>query len=324
MIISNIEEIRPNLPLSKSSNIERLQPFLDSAENEFKKIFGSDIYSLLESYPRDSSNHFYDNLLKFIDKALANRSYFLGFDLMNSIISDQGMHRIETEDGSKKSLFQRQEQNIKNSFKITAYRNIDNSLEYLEEYKSEFPEWTSSPEYTLNLRNFINSTAAFMKYYDINNSRLIFQKLRIYQSQTEDFDILPAIGREYFNEIKTQISTNNLSPHNKSFLPYLQKAVAHLSIYYADDKFNFMLSDLGFQSTEYTNNSHNFKTTTAINTDTQSLKTATSRITGMRYLKLAVKFLTNNINNYPTFADSDAYTDKIIDRSEGSDKIIMI
>ncbi len=58
----------------------------------------------------------------------------------------------------------------------------------------------------------------------------MFLKLRTAQMLAEDMDILPIIGHDYFNELKTQIATDSLSDENKAFLPYIQKAVAYCSI----------------------------------------------------------------------------------------------
>jgi hypothetical protein len=323
MIVRDIEIIRVNIPVSKSLTLARIQPFVNTAEDVIKRTIGAAQYALLDAYERDDTNAYYDAVLKFIDASVCNLAYFVGFDMLNAIFSDQGIHRIETEAGDKKALFQRQELNIKDTLKITAYRNIDFALAYMETSPMAFAEWVDSPEYTLSKRNFINSTDEFQKYFDINESRILFSKLRLYQQYAEDFDIIAGIGSAYYNELKSQISAGTLSPENAAFLPYLQKAVANLSIGYAGQKFNFMLDDMGFRNTEHSNNTDNMRERKGDVDVTNSITMQTMEL-GKRYLNTSISFLKNNLTDYPTYANSDAYSSESLDRTSGTEKIIMI
>ncbi|MDF1546416.1 MAG: hypothetical protein P1P88_01250, partial [Bacteroidales bacterium] len=221
MILSDIAKVKEFLPVNKTLEFEKLQPFVADAERIVEETISTEFYEEMVSYLANPVpiKPYFDKVVLKLQDGISFLAFHLGFDILNTVFSNQGFHRIETEDGSKKALFQRQEENLKRTFKVQGYNKLDLALEYLEKNKAEFSTWTNSDAYTLMKSNFINSTREFSSIYNINNSRLVFQKLRNAQNLAEDFDIIPLIGRDLYDEIKTQIATDNLDEANQKFLP---------------------------------------------------------------------------------------------------------
>ncbi len=252
-------------------------------------------------------------------------AFHFGFDILNTVFSNQGFHRIESEESGKKSLFQRQEENLKLGFKHQGYNRLDICLKFLELSKADFPTWTASEAYTLMLRNFVNSTNDFTKIYNINGSRLVFLKLRNHQTIAEDFDILPLIGREFFDELKTQILADSLTAANDKFLSLLEKAVAFRTIYRGGVELLAELNEFGLYQKQIVDNARNFKTATAAEQDLYESLFGRAKSMGSAYLKTCENFLKANIADYPTYADSSAYDDSgSVYDLEGTDKIGII
>ncbi len=156
-MLTTIEHIKEILQVSKALIAEKINPFIEDAENIISDTISEDFYNELDS--GSSSNEITIKLIDLLRKSIAYLTWYLGFDIMNASFSNQGIHRIESD--KTKSLFQRQEENLKETFKIQGYNKLDRALRYLEKNKGSFNTWTSSDEYTLSKRNFINSTKQF-------------------------------------------------------------------------------------------------------------------------------------------------------------------
>ncbi len=324
MILNDINKIRKILTASKSLSFDKLEPFIEDTENDLKLVIGLAFYDELDSYT--GSDAIILEAINLLQKSIAYTAYFKGFDMLNVVFSNQGVHRIETEDGGKKALFQRQEENLKRNFKVTGYNKLDTALAYLEKNKASFPTWTASDEYTLAKRNFINSTSDFNDIYNINNSRLVFLKLRRYQNLAEDFIALPLIGRAFFDELKTQIKDDTVSSWNMSFLIFLKSAIAHGTIAHGGFNLVYELVDFGIIKIEDQQNAPNFKTQTKINEDDFKTLINRAKETADSYIKICAAYLNENINEFPTYRDSSAYDAdaNLYSRTNGTDNIVII
>lgn len=323
MIVKDIATLEKFLPVGKSLTFDKIQIFISDAEDELQKIIGKAFYDEIEAYA-GAETTVQGVLKKYLQSSISYTAYWLGFEIMNANFSNQGVHRIENENSGKKALFQRQEENLKATFKRTGHNKLDKALEYLEKNKASFPTWTGSPEYTLSRRNFINSTEVFNSIFFINNSRLVFLKLRPWQTKAEDFDVIALIGSAYFDELKTQIAADNLTPVNALFVARIQKAVAHLTIFHGGYNLLLNMTDLGVVKIEDDSVTGNFRKQTQTEYYDKILEQA--KKTGDSYIKSAAAFLKENITDYPTYANSDAYDEDIslYDGINGTEKIVII
>lgn len=135
--------------------------------------------------------------------------------------------------------------------------------------------------------------------------------------------VLPAIGREFFDELKTQILNDNLSPENTLFLPYLQKAVAYGSIEQGGYQLQYSLSAFGYSTIEHVQNTMNFVEKKQAPEDVFEKIISSAGIKANKYIEAAVGFLNNNIADYPLYADSNAFIESF-DRPVGTNKVVMI
>lgn len=328
MLLRDIDRVKEILPVNVSFEFAKLKPFAFDAERIIEDTIGSELYNELDTHynaePFVPSTH-QDAVIKLLQEPITYLAFHIGFDILNTVFSNQGFHRIENEESGKKALFQRQEENLKLGFKHNGYNRLDIALKYLELSKVNFPTWTASEAYTLMLRNFVNSTDEFTKIYNINGSRLVFLKLRNQQTVAEDFDILPLIGREFFDELKTQILADSLSAVNAKFLQLLQKAVAFRTIYRGGVELLAELNEYGLYQKQIVENSKNFKTKSAAVADLYESIFGRAKAMGHAYLKTCESFLKANIGDYPTYANSSAYDDSgsVFD-IEGTNKIGVI
>ena len=326
MLINDINKVKEFLPVNKSLEFDKLKPFVVDAERMVSEIIDGDFYNDLVVYDSDPDhevNDYFDKLIVKLQDSISFLAFHLGFDIMNTVFSNQGMHRIENDESGKKALFSRQEENLKRGFKLLGYNKLDLAFEYMEKNKAQFPTWVASDAYTLSRQHFINSTREFSAIYNINNSRLVFMKVKSAQTLVEDFDIKPLIGIDYYDELKEQVATDSLSDANKAFMIYLQKAVAYQTIFRTGPGLIIELNEFGMYQTEFETNLNNVKKEGAVAFSIASAIIDIAGITGNSYLKSCESFLKKNIDDYPLYANSDAYDDSG-DVIEGTDKIVVI
>lgn len=309
MLLRDITKVKEFVPVNNSLDYQKLLPFVQDAERIVEEAIGSELYNALDAYQEasDPVNAYYDKAINKLQNSVSFMVFHLGFDVLNTVFSNTGFHRVETEDGSKKALFQRQEESLRKTFKLNGYNKLDLALEYLELNKTQFTTWTASSAYTLMKTNFINSTREFSAIYNINNSRLVFIKLRSAQVVAEDFDIRGMIGIEFFDELKAQILADSLTPENAKFIPYLQKAVAHRTIYRGGLSLVAELNEYGLYKNEIESNTDNTKKETAVSEQLATRILEEAEMRGMSYLRTCETFLKKNIADYPLYAASDAY-----------------
>lgn len=309
MLIENILKIKEFIPVNNSLEFQKLNPFVAEAEDIVADLIGRTFYDELDEHQKTPAepNLYFDAVIKKLQDSISFLTFDLGFDVLNTVFSNTGFHRVETEDGSKKPLFQRQEENLRNTFKFRGYNKLDKALEYLELNKEQFATWTASEEYTLLKRNFINSTKEFSNIYNINNSRIVFLKLRNAQVLVEDFDIKPLIGFEFYDELKTQVVGGTLTDVNRAFVAELQKAVAYRAIYHGGFSLIAELNEMGFYQKELDINVNNVRKETAVSESLANGILAKAEQTGKAYLKSCESFLKKNIADYPLYAASTAY-----------------
>jgi hypothetical protein len=314
MLLRDIAQIKEFIPVNNSLDFVKVQPFVQDAERIVEDVIGSALYNELDTYVNShleteppTVNAYFDSVINKLCNSISFLAFHLGYDVLNTVFSNTGFHRVETEDGSKKALFQRQEESLKRTFKLQGYNKLDLALEYLEKNKAEFDTWTASDAYTLMKSNFINSTKEFSSIYNINNSRLVFLKLRNAQVVAEDFDIKTMIGADYFEELKAQILADNLSDANEVFVIYLKKAVAYRTIFRGGLSLIAELNELGLYKNEIASSTDNIIKETAVSEQlaTRILEDAEQK--GMAYLRSCESFLKKNIADYPLYAASDAY-----------------
>ncbi len=328
MLLNTIDRVKEILPVNVSFDFQKLKPFVIDAERIIEETIGTELYTELNTQANlepPEADAVKDTVIRLLQEPITYLGFYFGFDILNTVFSNQGFHRIENEESGKKALFQRQEENLKLGFKHQGYNRLDMCLKHLEKNKNDFATWTGSDSYTLLLRNFINSTDVFTRIYNIGGSRLVFQKLRNYQTIVEDFDILPLIGREFFDELKLQIKEDNLTPENSTFLELLQKVVAFRAIHRGGVELLAELNEYGIYQQKIVDNTRNFKTQNAAAQDLYETLFGQAKTYGHSYLKVCENFLKANINDYPTYEDSSAYDDSgSVFNLEGTNKIGII
>jgi len=302
------EEIKKFISVNVSTNYGTIKPYIETAEREYiLKLLGQDQYDEMVEYyeGHEASEERLDDLLRLVQKALINLAYYRGFPILVIKMGDGGAYRNETE--TQKGPYKYQEKGLYRMFKADGFNGLDSVLEYLESNIDLFPLFSESENYTVFKDSFINTTAEFEEGYKIGGSRLVFLKLKPFIRQAEDFHIIPLIGRAYFDELKEQISDNDIAETNEVPIDYIRKAVANFAIYRGIHQLGMTITDNGVFYSSDTGGQSDYQDEKALRPDDVMKLYQEAREAGNSYLSLLKNHLHNNINDYATYAESAAY-----------------
>lgn len=262
MLLKNIAEVRFVANVAANTEFNRLVTHIANAESSYiQPLLGSDTYAALIAYHDNTESYIIDSieklnmcvqsmsadsigsadlgsgdntsnhdrawalLLYYTQQSIINLAYYKGFDTLNSNISDGGFHRLESE--RIKSLYKYQEDNLKNYFLENGFNGLDIILEFLELWSEYFDVY----EYQLSKHHsrIIPDTKIFNEYYFINNSRLVFDRLRQHMQTIEDLTLTKLLGAENLAYILAEIKKTSPDIKVVEILPYLRAPIAWLS-----------------------------------------------------------------------------------------------
>ncbi len=301
-------QVREFIPASVATSREKVSPFIDAAERKYiLPILGRELYDDLHLLSTDSdawsgSGEDRDKsteLLRLIRISEINLAYYLGFDVLNTRISDIGFQRADSE--SFKGLYKYQEQNLKNYFRDTGYNGIDDILQYLEDYIAYFPEWEDSANYTSRKSAIIKDSKAFNAICNINGSRLIFLALQPFIQQVMDIDIRSALGETIYGTLLSQLAGDEPDTAYTALAAQIQKPLAFLSAALLVKNTGKLTEKGLYFESQSANNPDNISMTPG---GEASSNYAYYRSTGEQYLETLRKYLRDNFEDYPGITGS--------------------
>lgn len=306
MIVTNTEAVRKYVGISADFDIAFLTSHLEWAEESYiPGLLGIDLYNKLLEYVASKgedefeSNKYYEQLTIKVSRVICNIAVFDWLSVAGVSISDIGLHRIESEMGgsTRKSAFQYQEKDAKEFYRRKGFNSMDAVLQYIIANIDEFEEFKTSDNYKELQGDIIPDLKTFEKQYYIGNSYLLFIKLKPYIREAELFDLVPVIGTEFYNEIKSDLAKediNKLLPELRSSIAYkaIARGIAATSINIVDDGARLIVKD---------SSSSNIEKITV--PDLKNL-TKTMSDTGDKYLGMLCENIRANIDKYPKYIDN--------------------
>lgn len=230
-----MEEIRNFISVTSSSTFANVVPHIANAERDYLiPVIGQDMYDeLVEFYETELPAVLTDvqektaELLRLAQSAVIHIAFWIGFDLLNVLVTDGGFKRTESE--SVKSLYKYQEENLKTYFRTNGFNGIDTVLQYLESNLSTFGEFALSTACTLFKTAFIPKTEIFNSIVFINKSRLTFLRMKSHMQLIEDTEIVTILGPVAFAYVKDEMAKPAPAAKVTALLSYIRKPIAFLA-----------------------------------------------------------------------------------------------
>lgn len=300
MFFNSTEEIREFLPVSTGIEFSRLKPHLQIVEQTYiRPLLGRELSSELDQLQADqtpSGEH--TQLLSLIRSAEIHLVYWVGYDVLNSYISDGGFRRIETD--KIKGLYKYQEDNLKEYFKTTGFNSLDNCLEFIEENIETLASFKQSETWKALKSSFIPDTRTFNSIYFINNSRLIFLRLLGFFNIIEDMHLKPILS-DHLGHIRSELLKDVPESKVIGIIPYIRKPLAFLAVSMLMGESGADLSDKGLYFEGKTSTFSNDATRQPADKERITELTRRTKALGESYLVQLKEYLIANAtawNNY--------------------------
>jgi hypothetical protein len=184
---------------------------LVTASLEMVKIVGNEVYAEAIKDYKEATNPDFVYLMQIAIVSNAYREYVKANDLSHT--NDGRKARI---DEYEKTAFEWQINKNDAALERKYYRALDHLLEYLDK---NIETWNESENYKKAHKTLIKSTDDFADVFPLD-SRYLFEKLVPGLVQCEHFDIIPRIGKERLNALKTEVK-----PADEELLCYVRYAM---------------------------------------------------------------------------------------------------
>ena len=200
---NNADDFKKYVPVNVNTSFRTLAPYLGLAElNYIKPLLGDELFEELLKFYSDNTQKAevkkWHQLLDYVKYSEIHLAFYLGWSVLSTSISDSG---AESKAAGDKRLFRYQEVEVVESFKNNGFNILDTALNFLYENIKEFEKFKKSNFYKENQQTLVPTTAIFNAIYNINNSRLVFLKMRQYIKIVEDIELLHHFGREFIDEL---------------------------------------------------------------------------------------------------------------------------
>lgn len=211
---SDADEIRPYIGVSTALSFDTIQASLQNAFGLFiRPLVGDKIVTkLIEIYDsvtdigtiKEETADKNLKLLYLAQRSNAFLAFWYDYDEFQMLIGDFGVKRQESD--QSKTPYKYQEQSLKDGWRNKGFDALDKLLYFLEKNKSDFEGFKESEYYTESLHSIVRNTLEVNNYYTINNSRLIFLRLKTHFRVIEDTVICPRLGTEFYSNFKAEIA----------------------------------------------------------------------------------------------------------------------
>ena len=201
------EDFQKYLPVNVNTSFKTIAPYLGLAElNYIQPLLGVELFnSLVDKYISNSITGEWEQLLDYVKYSQINLAYYTGWSVLSVSVSDSGAS-VKAKDNER--LYRYQEEAILDTFKNNGFNIMDNVLDYLYANIETFKKFENSIFYKAQQHTLIPTTAVFNTIYNINNSRLVFLKMKHYIKLVEDVELMHHFGRDFVTELLSADGTD--------------------------------------------------------------------------------------------------------------------
>lgn len=240
-------------------------------------------------------------LLPYVQTALAMLGFYEYAHIGGIQFTESGIMRVENE--NHKSAYKYQENEYKKWMLENGYEAIEEMLLFLQENADDYPLWEGSEAAVKNLSLVINYARHFRAAADRNISRYTFEMLRPLIEDLEFFVLVPNIGQDQYDDIKTRIAAEDtFSDKENELIRLIQKCIANFTVEEATRRQLVRLEGKNVVQSEKLEPQGYEKTTTPGNVMT-SIKINHHDQWGNRFVSRIIKYLDDNIDDFTLYAE---------------------
>lgn len=311
-LFNTTAEIKQFITVGTNFSPEAVEPYLaPAAERYLRPWLEGQLDELVTAYNAGPLSPPLDALLPYVQRALINLAFWHYAPTAHLLINDAGISVATSEVFKPASMGKATE--FRDELIAAGFDAIEPMLEFLEDNVVDYPIWAVSPAPTRNRELFINTSRVFSDSYPLKEGRRTFEHLRPLMKQVETFNILPILGQTYFDEIKFEILNDSLSIPNQTALDIIRNASAHLTIAAGLTRSWVALTADGVATSERIAIQENVKQKSSGGITQVSALAEKSIQTGDAFVNQLHQHLYNNLPDYPTFENGEAYIEPPVD-----------
>lgn len=196
------------IPTSSALSYEKLASSLTAADDLFLlPLLGTELMNRAAAImTAEDPSELEQTLLRWLRVAEANLALWYNFQELQLRFTDQGWQRQTTENFT--SPYKYQEDQLRAGFKNKGMNALDTILQLLENHADTFTEFASCPAYTEKKSGrFVQTTEDVNRVYFINNSRLVFLRLRPVIREIEETILPYSIGERLFEVMQGKLKS---------------------------------------------------------------------------------------------------------------------
>lgn len=210
---NDADEIRPYIAVSNALTFRTVHTALQNAFGLFiRPLVGDNVVAKLQeiydavldiSEIKEDTDSKDIKLLYYAQRANAFLAFWYDYDEMQVLIADSGVKRQESD--NVKMPYKYQELSLKNGFKQKGFDALDSLIAFLELNLTDYPDYKESDNYTQTLDSIVRNAKEVNEYHEINNSRLVYLRLKPNIKIIEDTLIAPRIGYSLYEDLKNAL-----------------------------------------------------------------------------------------------------------------------
>ena len=295
MLIKTIEEVKKYIRITAIADFdESLKPFVEEVEQIYiVKYLGQDQFDELQVYYdlEISTDPALDALIIHTQRALTKFLLKHAAPFIDLEISEGGFTVNDTQTASPASQ-QRVQKLIETSYK-QGWASLEIMLKYLEDNVSDFPLWAASDAYTLTKSTLIQSAGEFDRFYTIHESRIWFFNAKSVMKGVDESEVVSRIGRSLYDTLLLEINADTVTVANLAILPNIQRAISH---------YTFARNMVVNKKEKDFSKSKPIESQDVIVSDSKKIESMADF-----YMNKAMNTITNNVDDYPDYKNSDLY-----------------
>lgn len=204
---------------------DNVKPDVITSTQQLIKLIGKDLYNAIEViYQKTTPTDDEKDLIYTTRYPIAVMAYQLYAPNNDLAHTNNGRKMISEE--NEKSAFEWMIERDNKALERRYYRALDDLVLHLDDcpISDIKTAWLASDAYKATHNLFVRTVDEFNEYFPIE-SRLIYIKLAKGLKDAETLEILPIVGKEKFETLKTALKSNDtISDEDKSLIKLIQNA----------------------------------------------------------------------------------------------------
>ncbi|AEW85895.1 DUF6712 family protein [Flavobacterium columnare] len=296
MILASTADLKKYIAIGESFIFEDFEPYILKAVNKFTKKYVGNLHLALQDIPTGTDADIKQQAREQLRNALANFAWFLYLPLAQLQIDSSGISISVNE--NKKAAEWWQIKDLRRECLQSGHDAMDELLAILEANPTIFPVYSVNFS-SINHELVVSNAVTFSKYYNINNSRLIYLALQHSIRTVEDQFLRPFMSNELLSTIKSPCTgkVNDFKTEiKKAVVAFTVAKIANIGLFILDDK-GLRIDFENFMDGNRSN-------PTSGNTSEQLERLAIELMNnGTNYLSVATEIVKSNPTDFAFFSD---------------------